>query len=263
MNDTSTPARDSVFRILIVEDYPILAELLADQLSGMKEYSVVGVASVAETALALVASTRPDLLLLDLGIPARTDGLRVLREARALLPDLRVLVFSAVGNMANVHQCVKLGADGFVEKTASWGELLQALRKVRAGEPYLCEAVSSRLVEAVRRESAGELLDDREAEVLRRLGKGEAIKAIAQDFAIGASMVYKTLNGLRAKLRARSNEDLLHRAYLFGFLEPPPPQALLHAKIPHPKAHAALLAKVAQAGALSWKKAGSSRSMAD
>ena len=102
-------------------------------------YEIIGISNTADAALELVASARPDLVLLELALPSEADGLRVLREAKALLPTLLVLVFSG---MANLHRCMELGADGYLYKTASWSELSLVLRKVRAGESYPDKALS-------------------------------------------------------------------------------------------------------------------------
>jgi DNA-binding NarL/FixJ family response regulator len=143
-----------------VEDCPILADVLAMHLADEGHYEIIGITDTADAALELVASARPDLLLLELALPSQADGLRVLREAKALLPTLRVLVFSG---MANLHRCMGLGADGYLYKTASWSELLLALRKVRAGESYPDKALSLSLLMAVKREATDNLRDEGEA----------------------------------------------------------------------------------------------------
>lgn len=209
-------------RTLIVEDYPVLGELLAARLSGERDFEVVGVARAAPEALEMLRATRPDLILLDLGLPSRNQGLQVAEQARRLLPECKILVFSAVGNMANVHRSVGAGVDGFVEKTAPWHELLAALQKVRAGEFYLSPAAAERLLESFKRKAAGAHLDEREELVLRRLSEGDVIKAIAGELGVGAPMLYKVLQSLRIKLDARSNEELVQRAYTLGYLEPLP-----------------------------------------
>jgi DNA-binding NarL/FixJ family response regulator len=227
MNDFAASVPGSLCRLLIVEDYPILAELLANQLTVMAEYEVVGVASTAEAAVELLSSARPDVILLDLGLPARADGMQVLREARRLLPQTKILVFSASGAMANVYQCVMAGVDGFVEKTAPWEELLAALRRVRSGQHYLGTQVAEKLLDAIRRDSDGRSLSEREVDVMIRLSEGAVVKEIAEELGVGTPMVYRLLIDLRSKLHAESNEDLLRRAYALGYLEPPGPHLAL------------------------------------
>jgi DNA-binding NarL/FixJ family response regulator len=143
-----------------VEDCAILADVLAMHLADEGHYEIIGITDTADAALELVASARPDLVLLDLALPSEADGLRVLREAKALLPTLRVLVFRG---MANLHRCMELGADGYLYKTASWSKLLLALCKVCAGEGHFEEVLSSSTSGAVKREAPDNLRDEGEA----------------------------------------------------------------------------------------------------
>jgi DNA-binding NarL/FixJ family response regulator len=206
-------------RTLIVENYPVLGDLLATRLAQEDDFTVVGVAVSADRALELLVSEEPEMLMLDLGLPSPKEGLRVLREARRIDPELKILAYSASSTVATVHRSMMEGVNGFVVKTASWDELIEALRRVRRGHKYLDAEASERLVEAVKSNARRLLLDEREILLLRYLGEGRVVKSIAVALAVSAPMVYKITQTVRAKLNAQTNEEMLARACALGYLE--------------------------------------------
>lgn len=220
MNATEAASRPSVpCRTLLVEDHPVLGDLLASRLAMEKDFIVVGMAGSADQALELLVSAKPEMLVLDLGLPSPAEGLRVLSEARRISPQLKIVAYSASSTVATVHRSMKAGVDGFVVKTATWDELLLALRRVREGHRHLDAEVSGRLVEAVVCDARGLLLEDREIRLLRYLAEGAVVKAIAEDLAVSVPMIYKITQNMRAKLNSNTNEEMLHRAYAMGYLE--------------------------------------------
>jgi DNA-binding NarL/FixJ family response regulator len=159
------------------------------------------------------------LLVLDLGLPSTAEGLWVLSEARRFDPDLKILVFSASSSMVPVHRSLIDGVDGFVEKTAPWGELIQALRCVRDGQKYFGSKIGERLVEAIKCEGQGSLLSTKEIVLLRFLAEGRVAKAIAEEMAVSVPSIYRDIQTVRAKLNASTNEEILRKAFTLGYLE--------------------------------------------
>jgi DNA-binding NarL/FixJ family response regulator len=206
-------------RILVVEDYLILGELLAMRLADEANFEVVGVAGTAERALELLEAERPEMLLLDLGLPSPAAGLGVLQEARRLYPGLKILVFSAAATMATVYRSTMVGVNGFVEKDAPWSEFAEALRRVRAGQEYFAAGANAQLMEAFKRDARGDLLDEREVAILRHLARGQQVKTMAGALELSMPVVYQMLQAMRGKLNARTNEEMLHQAHALGYLD--------------------------------------------
>ena len=201
-------------RILIVDDHHSIAQLLADFVSQQPGYEVAGIAHDAASAREAFASTRPNLLLLDIGLPEKSVGYALLAEVRKDYPDVNVLVFTASCTMQVVREVISLGAHGFLEKSARFTELVDAINRVRDGHTYLGAQASALLREAVRGGMAKQ-----ELAILRGLARGAVVKEIATELDLSVSMIYKLLMKLRAKFSARTNEDLVVLAVAQGWLE--------------------------------------------
>ena len=204
----------NVCRILIVDDHHSIAQLLADFVSQQPGYEVAGIAHDAASAREAFASTRPNLLLLDIGLPEKSVGYALLAEVRKDYPDVNVLVFTASCTMQVVREVISLGAHGFLEKSARFTELVDAINRVRDGHTYLGAQASALLREAVRGGMAKQ-----ELAILRGLARGAVVKEIATELDLSVSMIYKLLMKLRAKFSARTNEDLVVLAVAQGWLE--------------------------------------------
>ncbi|MEI6106003.1 MAG: response regulator transcription factor [Opitutae bacterium] len=203
---------------MIVDDHHSIARLLADFITQQPGYELAGIAYDAATAREACATTRPNLLLLDIGLPEKSIGYALLAEVRREYPDINVLVFTAFCTMHVVQEVIRLGAHGFVEKSARFSELIDAVSRVREGQTYLGAQASALLRQAVRSGSK-QSLATQELAVLRRLAHGAVAKEIATELDLSVSMIYKLLMKLRGKFTARTNEDLIIMAVAQGWLE--------------------------------------------
>lgn len=214
---SSTPAANC--RVLIVDDHPAIAHLLSDFVKLQSEFSVIGVAHDVASAREMLAKERPDVVMLDIGLPETSDGVGLLQEINQKYPAIKVLVFSALTSMHVVRQALLHGASGFLEKTSPFPELLTALQNVRNGRVYLGARVSALLRDAVFRGIGKTSFSHNEIATLNLLARGKVIKEIATQLNLSASMVYKILERLRTRFRARTNEDLIVLAMDSGLLD--------------------------------------------
>ena len=133
-------------RVLIVDDHPLFRDALRTCLSHDAGFTVCGAAGSAVEARRLCAELRPELMLLDLGLPDG-DGLALLEESRTWESPPKVLVITVRGEDDPVAlEALRLGASGFVCKRAAGAEVLEAARQVRRGLTYLSPGLIEQLV---------------------------------------------------------------------------------------------------------------------
>ncbi|MBS0663495.1 MAG: response regulator transcription factor [Verrucomicrobia bacterium] len=209
----------AICQVLIVDDHPSIAQLLAEFIDQQPGFKVVGTVNEGPAAIQACAEHRPDLIVLDIGLPDKSGGLAVLATVRKLHPDTHVLVFSASSTMHVVQEAMRLGAHGFLEKTAPLSELLDALQRVRQGSTYLGARVSAMLREVVKNGLSQSVIAAQEQTILRLLARGAVVKEIATSLNLSPSMIYKLLTRLREHLGAKTNEDLIVIAVQRGWLE--------------------------------------------
>jgi DNA-binding NarL/FixJ family response regulator len=158
----------------------------------------VAEADTSETALAAIAATEWDLVLLDINIPGRS-GLEVLEDARRLRPGLPVLVVSAYPEEEFAVRCLRLGAAGYLTKNTASTELVAAARKALGGGKYVTASLAERLVAVLGGEAQPaphEALSSRELQVLRLVASGRTSKEIAAELHLSE----KTIATYRARI---------------------------------------------------------------
>ena len=163
---------------------------------------------------------RPDLLLLDLGLPRR-DGLEVLGDIRSLLPDLKVLILTAFDDREKVYRAICNGASGYLLKTADPDEILSGIRDVIHGSSALSSPIAKMILEGFARYGPVrqiEPLTSREQEVLRDLVKGFIKKEIADHLAISQHTVDMHLRSVYRKLHVRSQTEAVSKALRQGLV---------------------------------------------
>jgi NarL family two-component system response regulator LiaR len=196
-------------RVAIADDHAVVRQGLRTFLELQDEMDVVGEAADGEDAVALVARTSPDVLLLDLVMP-RLDGLHAIPQIRERSPATRILVLTSFADDHTVLPAIRAGAAGYLLKDVQPRELAAAIRTVHAGEALLAPSVATMLVEqlaaedgaggraAPGNERAG--LTPRELEVLAELVRGRANKAIAFELGVSERTVKTHVSNILGKL---------------------------------------------------------------
>lgn len=202
-------------RILLVDDHPVFRAGLASLIANDPSLCVCGEAGDAATALSMLERDPPDLVLMDMSLPGRS-GLELLKDARSLLPGLKVLVISMHDESAYAERVLRAGARGYVMKQAGPERILTAVRRVLAGAVVVSEAMASRLLDML--SGAGktplEALSDREFEVLQWIGRGLEAVEIGKALNLSVKTVDTHRASLRRKLGLRSNAELIRQAML-------------------------------------------------
>lgn len=217
--------RDSeLVRVAIVDDHTLFRVGLREIIEDQDDMEVSGEAGDSDSALDLVARTRPDVLLLDVSIPGAyvTDTVSRLRE---LSPETRVVILSMQDTPELVGNLVALGVRSYLHKSASWDELMAAIRMAHLGTNRVMVAVSpqtlTRLGGGARQEPATDQLSARELEVLELVAHALSNAQIATKMALTEATVKRHLHNIFVKLGAVSRIDAVNKA-VAGCIIPDP-----------------------------------------
>jgi two-component system response regulator NreC len=207
----------SVIRILIADDHGVLRAGLCALLDAVPGLEVVGEAADGREALRRVEELRPDVVLLDISMPD-LDGIEVVGQLGETLPDVRVLILTIYDDASLLREAVSLGATGYITKTASYLELIEAIRTVARGDPYIHPGLTSSVVQALSGGDIEESLTPREMEVLRLVAQGRTNRQIAEELAISARTVERHCAKLMRKSGLHNRTELARYATEHGLL---------------------------------------------
>lgn len=210
-----------MIRIVVVDDHPIVRQGLVATLDDEADFEVVGAASSAEEALALVGRQAPDVILLDLELPG-LSGVEAIPRLREVSPTTGILVFTAYDTDERVLSAIQAGAGGYLLKGAAVTEIAGAIRTVAAGGTALAPSAAAKLANAVRAPRGAGPLTSREREVLRLVAQGLPGKQIAGTLGISERTVKFHTASLIRKLGADNRAQAVALAAQRGLLDSPP-----------------------------------------
>ena len=206
-----------MIRALLVDDHAMVREALAQILDEVDDIGVVGQGSDATTALRLVREQRPDVLVLDYGLPGGGALDVIERVAGDGGPGgTRVVVLTVHDSIHYAVRVLEAGAYGFVVKSGAVEDLEAAIRAVHAGDVYVSPELSQKVMQTLRRPRQARLgpeaLSSRELDLLRRLGAGMSLKAAAADLKISPSTASTYRARLVEKLHLETTAELIRFA---------------------------------------------------
>jgi DNA-binding NarL/FixJ family response regulator len=214
-----------VTTILLVDDEELVRVGLRAIFDGQPDMRVLGEASDGAEVAPLVARLRPDVVLMDVRMPA-IDGIQATRHLVGRGHDApRVLVITTFENDECVYEALRAGAGGFVLKRARPAQLVDAVRVVARGDSLVFPAAIRRLASVYAgdrgdRRLPGAPLTDRELEVLRQMAAGRSNAEIAADLVLGVATVKTHVGNVLTKLGARDRTQAVIAAYESGFITP-------------------------------------------
>jgi DNA-binding NarL/FixJ family response regulator len=213
LEETGRPATPPV-RVVIVDDHALVREGTIQLLQQAPDLEVVGQAGSGEEAMIVLELRRPDVALVDVNLPGMS-GLELARLAAASLPKIRILVLSAYDDYAYVTEALEIGVSGYLLKTVSARELVDAVRAVADGVFVLDRAVSDRLTRRKRNDSVNVgALTRRETDVLELLARGRSNKQMANELGLSLRTVEGHVSNVLAKLGVQSRTEAV--AYALG-----------------------------------------------
>jgi len=213
----------TTIRVLIADDQRVVREGLEMLLRLLPGIDVVGSAADGEEAVALAGRLRPDVVLMDLGMP-HCDGVEATRRLRERQPAIHVLVLTTYADDRSVVAALRAGARGFLTKDAGADGIEQALRAVMRGEAAIDPAVQHHVVAAVAAGDASEAAEEplpdgltpREAEVMSLIAAGLSNAEIAARLVITEATVKSHVNHLFGKTGVRDRAQAVAYAYRNG-----------------------------------------------
>jgi DNA-binding NarL/FixJ family response regulator len=205
-----------MIRVAIVDDHPVVRQGLRGLFEQEAGLAVVGEAGSGRQALRLVQDLKPDVVTLDISMPD-VSGLDLIAELKRTHAPVRVLVLSMHDQECYVVHALRQGADGYVLKGATGGELMQGIRAVSGGKRYLSRQLADSVLDALLAADAdsgagvSRGLTAREGEVLRHTVEGMSSTQIAQRLSISARTVETHRANLMRKLGVHSRAELVRR----------------------------------------------------
>jgi DNA-binding NarL/FixJ family response regulator len=204
--------------IVIVDDHVFMRDLMVRTLAREgTRYAVLASVGTAADAIASCSKLKPDLLILDINLPDQ-NGIDAIPELRRVAPAMRVLLCTGFPTDDRISDLAATGAHGFVEKTSSWDDFLQAIESISRGEYYFCSHHVGSTPES-RRLQTGELhsrspsLTAREKEVITYIAEGLTSKEIAAKLHISLATVETHRTNLMNKLGTRNVAGLVSHAF--------------------------------------------------
>ncbi len=210
--------------VLLVDDHRLVRRGFRLLLEQDAELEVVGEAGDGEAALALIRSTKPEVVIMDIHLPG-TGGIEVSRLALQEFPTLKIVVLSADADTQLVNEALRAGVSGYVLKESAPEELPRAIAAVRADRLYFSPEVASMALLDYRRSLTEEgnrrpQLSPQEREVLRLLATGLRTKEIATEMTISVKTAETYRRRLSQKLGCQSVAELTRYAIREGLVKP-------------------------------------------
>ncbi|WP_193241836.1 response regulator [Streptomyces phaeolivaceus] len=220
----------TAIRLLLVDDDPLVRAGLSFMLGGADDIEIVGEGADGDEVDALVDRTRPDVVLMDIRMPT-VDGLAATERLRARADAPQVVVLTTFHADDQVLRALRAGAAGFVLKDTPPAEIVEAVRRVAAGDPVLSPAVTRQLMAHAagatadtRRATARSrvaALNDREREVAVAVGRGASNAAIAAELFLSVPTVKTHVSRVLAKLGLNNRVQIALLTYDAGLLDEP------------------------------------------
>jgi DNA-binding NarL/FixJ family response regulator len=203
-------------RVLIVDDHPVVREGLAIHLSAQPDLEVCGEAEDLPGALALVASARPDVAIIDISLK-NSNGMDLIRRIKDRHDDVRILVWSMYPENLYAERALRAGAMGYMNKGQATHHVLEAIRAILQGQVYVSGKLANQLLQRVVGRKAEERpaidsLSDRELEAFQLIGEGMTTETIAKKMHVSPKTVETFRARIKEKLGISNVTELIQRA---------------------------------------------------
>src|SRR5262249_101837 len=209
------PRRDqpNTKSIVIVDDHPLFRKGLQELIHSDGPFAVCGEAGNAAEAMEVIRKLGPDLAIVDLSLPG-ANGIELIKNIRAEFARLPALLRSMHDESAYALRALRAGADGYVMKHEAMANVIQAIREVFNGRPYLSPAMAAQVItQFAHRQAEGEIdaverLSDRELEILELIGKGNEVRQIAKLLHLSPKTVETHRAHIKDKLDLKNSREV-------------------------------------------------------
>ena len=200
-------------RIVIVDDHPLFRKGLEELIHSDGSFAVCGEAGNASEGIDVIRQLNPDLAIVDLSLPG-ANGIELIKNIRAEFPKLPILVLSMHDESLYALRALRAGAEGYVMKHEAMANVIQAIREVFNGRPYLSPAMAAQVItKFAHRNAEGaadpvERLSDRELEILQLIGKGDDVHQIAKLLHLSPKTVETHRAHIKEKLQLKNAREV-------------------------------------------------------
>ncbi|HOV90142.1 MAG TPA: response regulator transcription factor [Syntrophorhabdaceae bacterium] len=209
--------RQDRYKILIVDDHPIVRKGLSQLINQEQDLFVSGEAEDGPSALEFIKKTKPDLAIIDISLKG-IDGIELIKKIKERYQDIPMLVVSMHDESLFAERALRAGARGYIMKQEAIEKVFEAIRKVLKGELYISERVSANIVKKfidgkqTEKNSPIEILSDRELEVFNLIGQGYRTRQIADMIHVSVKTVESYRANIKEKLHLKNATELLKHA---------------------------------------------------
>lgn len=204
--------------IIVVDDHPLVRERLIELINREPDLEVIGEAEDRSDALEMISRLRPTMAIVDLTLKSSL-GFDLIKDLQAMHPNVLILVVSMQDEIIYAERCIRAGARGYITKQQASRHVMQAIRKVLAGEVYVSEAVASQLIsrsfgrpQNTESLSMVSILADRELQVFELIGKGHSTRQIADMLLLDVKTIETYRARIKEKLGLKDSSELLQQA---------------------------------------------------
>lgn len=200
--------------IALTDDHEIVREGLKKILSKQSDLNVVAEAASIKELESKLSEQQIDLVMLDISLPDKS-GLDFIKDIKIRYADLKILMFSIYPDEKFAKRAIKMGADGYLSKSAKPSEIINAIRKIEKGGKYMkYELLEELIFNPLKSNVAAkhEILSDREFEVLRLLAQGNKISKIAENLSLSVNTIASYKTRIQEKLNIKSTAELIRYA---------------------------------------------------
>lgn len=200
------------YRIMIVDDHPMMLEALQLGISNEEDLVFAGSAANGIDAIGMANQIKPDLIIMDLFLPGM-NGISAMQKIHESIPGLAVLFLSSSHNEEDILAAVAAGAYGYLQKSQPRKAIMHAIREVARGSKYFPPEIAGKLAEAVyNHQNRLTELSTREKEVLSLLGEGLTYDCLAQRLSISESTIRVHIHNICSKLKINRTELIIYAA---------------------------------------------------
>ncbi len=205
-------------RVFLLDDHEVVRRGVRELLEAEGDIEVVGEAGTAEEAVGRIPATSPDVAVLDVRLPDGS-GVEVCRDVRSARPELACIMLTSFADDEALFEAIMAGAAGYVLKQVRGGELVDAIRRVAAGQSLLDPQVTAKVLERLRQGSEEDErlrgLTEQERRILTLLADGKTNRQIAEELFLAEKTVKNYVSNLLSKMgMSRRTEAAVYAARL-------------------------------------------------
>lgn len=209
-------------KTMIVDDHKVVRDGLKAVFEQATSIEVIAEAGTAEDAIALLESVKPDLILMDISLPG-ISGLKATLQIRQKFPDIKIIILTMLDQEAYVYEAIKAGATGYILKSSSTDDLIEAIITVNEGKAVIHPDATAKLLkefvtlsESQSREYG---LSTREMEILHLLAEGKSNKDIGKDLWISEQTVKTHVSHIFEKMGTKDRTETVAKALRTGLVD--------------------------------------------